>query len=58
METRLDAAGREMRELLDYDYLLVNDDLENAVTQVEWIVRARRLRRERVRARMERILNR
>jgi guanylate kinase len=47
-----------MRELLAYDYLLVNDDLEKAVTQVEWIVRAHRLRRERVRARMEKILNR
>jgi guanylate kinase len=58
METRLEAAGREMRELLAYDYLLVNDDLEKAVTQMEWIVRAHRLRRERVRARMEKILNR
>ena len=58
METRLEAAGREMRELLAYDYLLVNDDLEKAVTQAEWIVRAHRLRRERVRARMEKILNR
>jgi len=58
METRLEAAGREMRELLAYDYLLVNDDLDRAVAQVEWIVRAHRLRRERVRARMEKILNR
>jgi guanylate kinase len=58
METRLEAAGREMRELLAYDYLLVNDDLDKAVAQVEWIVRAHRLRRERVRARMEKILER
>jgi guanylate kinase len=58
METRLEAAGREMRDLLAYDYLLVNDDLDKAVTRVEWIVRAHRLRRERVRARMEKILNR
>ncbi len=58
METRLEAAGREMRELLAYDYLVVNDDLEHAVAQVEWIVRAHRLRRERVRARMETILKR
>jgi guanylate kinase len=58
METRLDAAGREMRELLDYDFLLVNDDLEKAVSRVEWVVRAHRLRRERVRVRMEGILNR
>ena len=58
METRLEAAGREMRELLAYGYLVVNDDLEKAVAQVEWIVRAHRLRRDRVRARMETILKR
>lgn len=58
METRLEAAGREMQELLAYDYLVVNDDLERAVAQVEWIVRAHRLRRQRVRARMETILKR
>lgn len=56
METRLEAAGREMRELLSYDFLVVNDDLDQAVTRVEWIVRAHRLRRERVRGRMETIL--
>jgi len=58
METRLEAAGREMKELLSYDYLVVNDDLEKAVTRVEWIVRAHRLRRDRVRGRMEKILSR
>ena len=56
METRLEAAGREMRALLSYDFLVVNDDLDQAVTRVEWIVRAHRLRRERVRGRMETIL--
>jgi guanylate kinase len=58
METRLEAAGREMKELLSYDYLVVNDDLEKAVARVEWIVRAHRLRRDRVRGRMEKILSR
>ena len=47
IERRLAAARREIRELGNYDYLVVNDDLETAVRQVEWIVRARRLRRER-----------
>ncbi len=56
MEIRLRAAGEEMRELLLYDYLVVNDDLETAVSRVEWIVRAHRLRRDRVRRRMEQIL--
>ncbi|MGE5700219.1 MAG: guanylate kinase [Deltaproteobacteria bacterium] len=58
METRLEAADLEMRGLLAYDYLVVNDDLDQAVSQVECIVRAHRLRRGRVRARMEKILSR
>ena len=56
MNTRLKSASNEMRDLLSYDYLVVNDSLEQAVLQVEWIVRARRLRRERVRGRLARIL--
>lgn len=55
MAARLEAAGKEMTELLNYDFLVVNDSLEKAVTQVEWIVRAQRLRRERVRRTRERI---
>jgi DNA-directed RNA polymerase subunit omega len=39
-----------------YDYLVVNDDLSKAVTRVEWIVRARRLRRERASGVIDRIL--
>ena len=56
IERRLAAARREIRELGNYDYLVVNDDLETAVRQVEWIVRARRLRRERAIDAIERIL--
>lgn len=55
MEARLEAAGKEMTELLTYDFLVVNDSLEKAVTQVEWIVRAQRLRGERVRRTREQI---
>ena len=40
----------------NYDYLVVNDDLETAVRKVEWIVRARRLRRERTIGTVGRIL--
>lgn len=57
MAARLDAAAEEMRELLSYDYLVVNDDLESAVARVEFVVRASRLRRDRARGRMEEILN-
>lgn len=56
MEERMRAAAREARELLSYEFLVVNDELEAAVTRVEWIVRAHRLRRERARVRMERII--
>ena len=54
---RLHAAGEEARELLSYDYLVVNDDLEAAVTRVEWIVRATRLRRERAAVRLKKIFD-
>ncbi len=56
IERRLAAARLEIRELGNYDYLVVNDDLETAVRQVEWIVRARRLRRERTIGTVDRIL--
>ena len=56
IERRLAAARLEIRELGNYDYLVVNDDLETAVRQVEWIVRARRLRRERTIGAVGRIL--
>ncbi len=56
IEQRFAAARREIRELGKYDYLVVNDDLQTAVRQVEWIVRARRLRRERTIGAVERIL--
>jgi guanylate kinase len=56
IERRLAAARREIGELGKYDYLVVNDDLETAVRQVEWIIRARRLRRERMAGVIDRIL--
>ena len=58
VRSRLRAAEDEARELLSYDYLVVNDDLEAAVTRVEWIVRAARLRRARTLVRLEKIVNR
>jgi guanylate kinase len=58
MKARLRAAADEARQLLSYDYLVVNDDLGAAVTRVEWIVRAARLRRDRALARMSNIVSR
>jgi guanylate kinase len=54
---RLRAAKEEVRELLSYDYLVVNDDLEAAVNRVEWIVRATRFRREREAVRLAKIFD-
>ncbi len=56
MEKRLAAAAKEMRALLAYDYIVVNDDLENAVDGIACIVRSFRYRRERVRSRAEEII--
>jgi guanylate kinase len=56
MERRLTEARQELAALKEYDYLVVNDDLERAVSRVESIVRARRLRRERAYDVIDRIL--
>lgn len=56
MERRLTEARQELAALKEYDYLVVNDDLEKAVSRVESIVRARRLRRERAYDVIDRIL--
>jgi guanylate kinase len=57
MKARLRAAADEARQLLSYDYLVVNDDLEQAVSRVEWIVRAARLRRKRTFGRLAKIFD-
>lgn len=38
IERRLDVAGREMRRAQDYDYLVVNDTVENTVRQLKFII--------------------
>lgn len=58
MENRLAAAAEEMRALLAYDYLVINDDLEKAVDGIACIVRSFRYRRDRVRGRAEEIIGR
>jgi len=58
MEQRMQTVARESRELLSYDYLVLNDDLDAAVSRVEAIITAHRLRREQAGRRMERIITR
>ena len=45
---RLDKARRELKACRRYDYLVINDDLEEAVGNVASIVRSRRCMKERV----------
>lgn len=44
---RLDNAREEIRQWLDYDYVVINDDLDRAYEAVRNIVAAERLRRDR-----------
>jgi len=47
MAKRLEAAKKEVAAWSLYDYCLVNDSLERALRDLQAIIRARRLRRER-----------
>ena len=47
MAKRVDAARKEVAAWGRYDYCLVNDSLERALRDLQAIIRARRLRRER-----------
>ena len=56
VEKRLAAASREMGEFGEYDYAIINDDLEIAVDELRSIIVARRANRRRRRERLEAIL--
>ncbi|HEX2256453.1 MAG TPA: guanylate kinase [Afifellaceae bacterium] len=45
---RLDAAREEIEHWREYDYVIVNDDLQRALGEVKGILTAERVRRERV----------
>ena len=47
MQTRLKTARTELEQWLDYDYVVINDDLGRAYDEVRAIVTAERLRRDR-----------
>ncbi len=54
---RLDKARWEMSHYRDYDYLVVNDDFETALTDLACIVRAERLRLGRQAARLQGLID-
>ncbi|MBF0425074.1 MAG: guanylate kinase [Magnetococcales bacterium] len=55
IERRMQAAQREVSHWREYDYLLINDDLAQARENLVAIIRAERLRRERMAGHAERI---
>jgi guanylate kinase len=44
---RMDRASHEMSHWAEYDYILINHDLERSLAQVQSVLQAERLRRER-----------
>jgi guanylate kinase len=56
LSIRLANASREMNEFAWYDYVVLNDQLETAVKDVESIIRAESLKRDRMRRTIERIM--
>ena len=48
---RLAAAGAEMQQVDQFDYVIINNDLQNALTDLQSVVRAARLRTPLVRQR-------
>ena len=58
IEARLDNARREIERWRQYDYVLINDDLQRAYEQVVAIIKAERLRQPRVAAGVEEFVRR
>ena len=56
IKVRLDYARHELSQFPSYDYLVVNDTLDRAYQELQAIVLATRLRRERMGAKAQRIL--
>jgi guanylate kinase len=56
IERRLKGAAEEVRNYSQYDYVLINSDLEESVARLQAIVRAERIRRTRMEAKVRPIL--
>ena len=57
IERRLRGAAEEVKKYKQYDYVLVNSDLEECAADLEAIVRVERLRRERMERRVQPIID-
>ena len=56
-QRRLQIGIEEMMSAYDYDYLVINDDLENAVDEVVAIIKAERLKVKNNKDLIDRIIN-
>ena len=50
-------AGAEMSHYAEYDYLIVNDDFDTALTDLKTIIRAERLRMSRQKQRHDALIS-
>ena len=56
IEKRMSSAREEISHVLEFEYIIVNEDFETAATDLQAVVRAARLSRDRRRARLDRLL--
>ena len=47
IERRLANAREEIQHWVDYDYVIINEDLDKAFSEIKAIIKAERLRRDR-----------
>jgi guanylate kinase len=55
LEVRLQNAPRELEAYKEFDYVIINDDVERAASQLTCIIEAERVRRERQESRIKRM---
>jgi guanylate kinase len=57
LEVRLQNAPRELEAYKEFDYVIINDDIERAAGQLASIIKAERVRRERHESRIKRMVD-